>query len=382
MKKRKVLKVLCIIIVLVVLLVGSLVLISQTKINNSKKQTAQFIQEYNQLVEKEKVSYVMVEINPKAMLEVVDNKITNMKCLNSDCEDILTIDIKGKELVDAIELIYETSKNKGIDVSKGVNVSSTNIKIEDNVKTLKYVNYKKLTENEEKEYFDKFKDKDEKTENITQENFNNKLYELYKKDPDYGKVYTCNMKENKLKCYITEEFERNLPTQISITNMFYYNELHQKLMNVLDKFNIEYENWTEDVEGDSTIKTNEVKAIKLPDAMHQVGVSYYIGDNFESNFDFSFNIVIDSTLEAGDYGWSYKTLPLSKLELISLTYKESDIVILKNYHSVTASTGNVEETTNDISDTHYLGEDGVWYPKGTEGKNFYTVNGEVIIIDE
>lgn len=382
MKKRKVLKVLCIIIVLVALIIGSLAVISKIKINNSKKQTTQFIQEYNQLVEEEKVSYVMVEINPKAMLEVVNNKITNMKCLNSDCENILNIDIKGKTLVDAIELLYETSKDNGIDVSKGVNVSSTNSKIEEKVKDLKYVNYKTITEKEEKDYFEKNNLKDNNSTNNTQENFNNKLFELYKKDPDYNKVYTCGMKENNLQCYITEEFERNLPTQISITNMFYYNEVHQKLMNVLDKFNIEYENWLDEVEGDSTIKTNEVKAIKLPDAMHQVGVSYYKGDNFESNFDFSFNIVIDSTLESGDYGWSYKTLPLSKLELTSLTYSESDIVILKNYHSDTVSTGNVEETTNDISDTHYLGEDGVWYPKGTEGKNFYTVNGEVIIVDE
>lgn len=344
MKKRKVLKVLCIIIVLVVLIIGSLALISKIKINNNKKQTTQFIQEYNQLVEEEKVSYVMVEINPKAMLEVVNNKITNMQCLNSDCENILTVDIKGKTLVDAIELLYETSKDNGIDVSKGVSVSSTNSKIEEKVKELKYVNYKTITEKEEKEYFEKNNIKDNNSTNNTQENFNNKLFELYKKDPDYNEVYTCSMEENNLQCYITEEFERNLPTQISITNMFYYNEIHQKLMNVLDKFNIEYENWLDDVEGDSTIKTNEVKAIKLPDAMHQVGVSYYKGDNFESNFDFSFNIVIDSTLEVGDYGWSYKTLPLSKLELTSSTYSESDIVILKNYHSVTASTGITQET--------------------------------------
>lgn len=344
MKKRKVLKVLCIIIVLVVLIIGSLALISKIKINNNKKQTTQFIQEYNQLVEEEKVSYVMVEINPKAMLEVVNNKITNMQCLNSDCENILTVDIKGKTLVDAIELLYETSKDNGIDVSKGVSVSSTNSKIEEKVKELKYVNYKTITEKEEKEYFEKNNIKDNNSTNNTQENFNNKLFELYKKDPDYNEVYTCSMEENNLQCYITEEFERNLPTQISITNMFYYNEIHQKLMNVLDKFNIEYENWLDDVEGDSTIKTNEVKAIKLPDTMHQVGVSYYKGDNFESNFDFSFNIVIDSTLEVGDYGWSYKTLPLSKLELTSSTYSESDIVILKNYHSVTASTGITQET--------------------------------------
>lgn len=345
MKKRKVLKVLCIIIVLVVLIIGSLALISKIKINNNKKQTTQFIQEYNQLVEEEKVSYVMVEINPKAMLEVVNNnKITNMQCLNFDCENILTVDIKGKTLVDAIELLYETSKDNGIDVSKGVSVSSTNSKIEEKVKELKYVNYKTITEDEEKEYFEKNNIKDNNSTNNTQENFNNKLFELYKKDPDYNEVYTCSMEENNLQCYITEEFERNLPTQISITNMFYYNEIHQKLMNVLDKFNIEYENWLDDVEGDSTIKTNEIKAIKLPDAMHQVGVSYYKGDNFESNFDFSFNIVIDSTLEVGDYGWSYKTLPLSKLELTSSTYSESDIVILKNYHSVTVSTGITQET--------------------------------------
>lgn len=343
MKKRKVLKVLCIIIVLVALIIGSLAVISKIKINNSKKQTTQFIQEYNQLVEEEKVSYVMVEINPKALLEVVNNKITNMKCLNSDCENIFNIDIKGKTLVDVIELLYETSKDNGIDISKGVNVSSTNSKIEEKVKGLKYVNYKMITENEEKEYFEKDNLKDNNSTNNMQENFNNKLFELYKKDPDYNEVYTCSMKENNLQCYITEKFERNLPTQISITNMFYYNETHQKLMNVLDKFNIEYENWLDDVEGDSTIKTNEVKAIKFPDAMHQVGVSYYKGDNFESNFDFSFNIVINATLEVGDYGWSYKTLPLSKLELTSLTYNESDIVILKNYHSTTVSTGITQE---------------------------------------
>lgn len=344
MKKRKILKMLLIIIILIALIIGGLVLISQIKINKSKKQTAQFIQEYNQLVEEEKVSYVMVEINPKAMLEVVNNKITNMQCLNSDCENILTIDIKGKALVDALEILYQTSKDKGLDVSKGVNVSSTNSKINEIVKPLKYVNYKILNDKEEKEYFDKINPEDNNSINNTQADFNNKLFELYKKDPDYNEVYTCSMKENNLQCYITEEFERNLPTQISIINMFYYNEIHQKLMNVLDKFNIEYDNWLEVVEGDSTIKTNEIKSIKLPDAMHQVGVSYYTGDNFKSDFDISFNIVIDSTLESGNYGWSYKTLPLSKLELISLTYSKSDIVILKNYASSRVSSGITSES--------------------------------------
>ena len=337
MKKNKVLKVLLAVFILIVVLILGYVMLGLKKINDSKKQTQEFVEEYNQLVETKKVSYVMIEINPKAILEVVDNKITNMGCLNSDCERIFNFDVTGKSLNETIKMLYEKAKENGVDVSNGVQVSSINNKIKKVVSDIEYVNYNSITKEEEDDILNQVKDNEEISNNKLEKEYNEKLLELYEKDPDYGSVYTCDNIADKLVCYITEEFENNLPTEISLLNRLYYNERHQKLMNVLDKFNIEYESSLSDVEGLDTFKTNEVKAIKIVDVMHQVGVSYYAGDNFESNFANCFNIVLESTLESGEYGYSYKTLPLSKFELISKSYNQNDIVVLKNYNSMTLS---------------------------------------------
>lgn len=305
------------------------------KINDSKKQTQEFITEYKALEKSSKVSYVIVEINPKLILTVADNKIIDTQCLNDDCKERLKVDVLDKNINTAIETLYDEAKKQGFDVSKGVLVSSTDSEISNTLEKGDYVSYKNIDEKEEKAILEQL-NKEENFKNNGVEEYNSKLFQLYKKDIDYNYVYTCN-DEGELTCYITEKFVAELPTEISLLNRFYYNLKFQLLMNTLEKFNVEYESMITDVEGLDYFKANAVTGIKFNNIMHQLGVSYYTGNDSDSNFSNVNNIVLEATLENGTDGYVYKTLPLSKFELVSKTYNESDTVILRNYHSMVIS---------------------------------------------
>lgn len=332
MKKFKILGiVLGVILIVVAFYVG----INVGKIKDSKKATKEFITEYKKLEKSSKVSYVMVEINPKLMLTVVDNKIVDMQCLNDDCKEKLEIDILDKNISAAIEILYDEAKKQGFNVSKGVLVSSTDSEILNAFENVDYVNYKKIDGKEENSTLEQLKEEENFKDNSAEE-YNNKLLQLYKKDIDYNSVYTCNF-EGILTCYITESFAAELPTEISLLNRFSYNLKFQRLMNTLDKFNVEYESMVTDVEGLDYFKANGVTGIKFNNLMHQFGVSYYTGNESDRNFSNANNIVLESTLENGTDGYAYKTLPLSKFELVSKTYNESDTVVLRNYHNMVIS---------------------------------------------
>ena len=56
-------------------------------------------------IEKEKINYVFIEINPSLVLTMKDGKVSDVACLNDDCIEIYDeIDVKGKSIDDALEL--------------------------------------------------------------------------------------------------------------------------------------------------------------------------------------------------------------------------------------------------------------------------------------
>lgn len=112
-------------------------------------------------IKEKEINYVIVEINPKAILEVVNDKVVSKGCLNEDCKTIFNnIDI-NKTLKETIEAMYNVAKEKGIDVSNGVKVSSSNTKIENKVKELEYVEYTNITTSDEKGYLEQVLDNEE-----------------------------------------------------------------------------------------------------------------------------------------------------------------------------------------------------------------------------
>ena len=331
MKKFKILGiVLGVILVVFAFYVG----INVGKIKDSKKATKEFITEYKKLEKSSKVSYVMVEINPKLMLMVVDDKIVDMQCLNDDCKEKFEVNVLDKNINTAIETLYDAAKRQGFDVSNGILVSSTDSNISKALEKIDYVNYKKIDAKDEKVTLEQLREDDFKDNSV--EEYNDKLLQFYKKDIDYNSVYTCNF-DGILTCYITESFAAELPTEIPLLNRFSYNLKFQRLMNTLDKFNVEYESMVTNVEGLDYFKANGVTGIKFNNFMHQFGVSYYTGNESDRNFSNANNIVLEATLENGTDGYAYKTLALSKFELVSKTYNESDIVVLRNYHNMVIS---------------------------------------------
>ena len=58
-----------ILLILCLIVVSSGLIINYNNIKNSKKKTQEFIREYNEKFQNQDISYVVVEINPKAVLE-------------------------------------------------------------------------------------------------------------------------------------------------------------------------------------------------------------------------------------------------------------------------------------------------------------------------
>ena len=154
-------------------------------------------------VSKERTDYVFVEINPSFVLTIRDNKVSDVACLNDDCISIYNdIDVKGKNLNDSIDNIYNTSKEKGFDTSNGVKVkTSDNVSIE----SKDYITIEYIDATKEKELLNEVKNNEE-IKNVSNDDYYSKLWEELKKDSDYDNVYSCHMNVNELECYIKDDF--------------------------------------------------------------------------------------------------------------------------------------------------------------------------------
>lgn len=191
-------------------------------------------------IEKEKISYVFLEINPSLVLTIKDNKINEVACLNDDCVNIYNeIDVKGKSIDEGIKNLYNLSKEKGYDVSNGVKVKTTD-KI--NVKNKDYVSVEYIDNTTKNELLSNIKN-NEDIKNNSNDNYYANLWEELKKDEDYGIVYDCNINNKELECYIKEDFvisthngNKNVVDTIMIWSEMKANL--SKINRVLKKFDI------------------------------------------------------------------------------------------------------------------------------------------------
>ena len=189
-------------------------------------------------IKDEEPTYIVVKINPSLMIELIDNKVNSSYCLNDDCKRIYDLnEIKGLDLDNTIDKLYNTAKDKGINVSNGVNLySNKNIKIDK-----PYTNVEQVTSEEISNYL---KETDIKND------YDSDLLKIYESDSDYGKLYTCS-NNGKLACYITDEFYKELSSFAVCedggcpgSEYFYkfvdfITNITPKLDRVLRKFNVE-----------------------------------------------------------------------------------------------------------------------------------------------
>lgn len=263
-KKNKLKKVLLIILLVIVLAVISFFTFRFIRNKIYEANAKKFSVIINE-VSKERTDYVFVEINPSFVLTVEDSKVSDIACLNDDCISIYNdIDVKGKNLDNSIDVIYNVSKEKGFDTSNGIKLSSTNavtIKSSNNI-TIEYIDTSK-----EKELLNEVKN-NEIVKEISNDNYYTRLWNELKKDSSYGKVYTCNMNDNKeLECYITLETGINDDSDYN-----YIDRIQDKLsdsatsvMNTLKKFNYNI--------NDSKVTINNIEFNFLPLFTHN-GTKY------------------------------------------------------------------------------------------------------------
>lgn len=170
-----------------------------------KKVDKRNIEKYSNIITEmnnDKLSYAFIEINPSFVLTIKGNKVDDIACTNDDCMAIYNdISIKGKNINESIDIIYNISKEKGFDTSKGVKIKSSE---SINIEKKDYITIEHIDTLAEKEILSKVKNNDN-IKNIDNTDYYNKLWEELKKDNDYNKIYSCNMDSGKLECYFIIE---------------------------------------------------------------------------------------------------------------------------------------------------------------------------------
>lgn len=309
-KKRRKIK---IVLAIVILLVLSLV--SFYFVNNiiSKKQVENLRKNIEE-ISTYKTSYVIIEINPKILIEFTGDKVTNKTCLNDDCENIFgDLDLNNIGLKETITTLYETAKTKGIDTSNGVKLSTTDSNLQKIVDEFNYVTYNIITNEEENSVLNELKNTEEI--NRKKNEYNKKLIDVYKEDSDYGKYYTCIEEKNSIKCYITSNFEDELSEVFNITNL---NTIINNVINlnrILDKFNVQYHY-------NNSYGVKDIYEISANGKYLWYGYDLsYSGSDSNGNYQ---NV---------HYNFPYlkiedKLLPLTKFNLIDSTYNTDDLIVM------------------------------------------------------
>ena len=349
-------------IIIIVIFLLILSLITFHFINNfiSKKQIESFRKNIEEISSNE-ISYVIIEINPKVLIELTGDKVTNKICLNSDCESAFkSLDLKNKELKETITILYDTAKIKGIDVSNGVKLSTTNIKLQEFIEDLDYVTYNIITADEESDILENLENKEDIKEKKNE--YNKKLINIYKEDSDYGKYYTCKEENNTIKCYITSDFEKDLSEIFNITNLNTIINNARNLNRVLDKFNVQY-NYQDSfgVKDIYEIKANGTYLTYGHDLDYGVSDANGNSNNIHYNFPY---LEIDNHF----LGIENQLLPLIKLNLVDSTYDTNDLIMLGNEYN-----NNNNDNDNDNVIKYTISFD-------TNGGN--TIDSQEVVKDE
>ncbi len=234
-KKNKhiVLKVLLVIIIVIILFFSYSFIKQKLYQTRSQKMT----EEVNE-IQKDKVDYVFIEINPFLVLTIKDGTVEDVACLNDDCVSIYNeIKIAGKNIDDSIDYLYDLAKSKGFDTSNGVKVRATgNVNIEK--KDYVIVEYISVAD---KEVLLADLKNNESIKNSNNEGYYTTLWDKLKADGDYGDVYSCSMNNEELECYFTEKFISNIfdEKQLVLDYVGLENQIN-KFFNTLDKFRIKH----------------------------------------------------------------------------------------------------------------------------------------------
>lgn len=208
-------------------------------------------------LEKEKISYVFIEINPQLVLAMKDNIVQDVACLNDDCMSFYDeIDIKGKSITDSIDNLYNLSKEKGFNVKDGVKVKATE---QLNIENKDYITIEYIDESTKNELLSNVKNNEDIKNN--NKDYYTKLWDELKKDNDYGKIYTCNMNNEILECFIKEDMFVLDENDYTVVDLPFLMQKQNEVIRVLNKFSLktEVEVLVPAVMEDMSVYINDIK---------------------------------------------------------------------------------------------------------------------------
>ena len=270
----------------------------------------------------------MVKINPEIIIEFVNGKVKSSSCLNEDCKRIYDLKIIiGLDINNTIEILYNTAKDNGIDVSSGVKVYS-----DDEVNVDKdYVKYEQITTQDLNEYINK---------TDIDNSYEKDLLSIYESDSDYNKLYYCN-DNGKVSCYLTDEFYNELSEYAVCENggcpgIEYFNKFVNYVINVTPKL-------------DRVLRKFNIKTYYKEEAGYKFLYGMYL-----NNTKYTFGLTaswgisaphdedgnpIDSDIELTHSGHyislnsnSYDDMKLiilktNKINLVDCTYSQNDLIV-------------------------------------------------------
>lgn len=329
LKKINSFKKICFYILIFTIILISIILLRNAILNIQNKS---FNKKFKEL-QKEEIINVIVEINPSITLTIKDNKIIDSYCLNKDCNDLLKNmntdykkDINNQNLEYAINLFYEAAKKNNYNTDNGIVILSTNSKVKNLISETENIEYKHITKEEEYKLLKNNKNKLDEL-NKKEAAYNEELLKLLKKDINYDRTFTCGIYENQVKCYMkdfmTDIFSGNLETKDLVTLIPKLLTEYNDFKKLLDKFNVDYTftgGFAEEPE----------KNITLSD-----GIKYGYADSAKSpiyneNGDIIDYFIIKYPLVPEDdiYNSNSETIELTKVDLISKTYDQKDVIII------------------------------------------------------
>ncbi|MBE6144542.1 MAG: hypothetical protein E7169_03100 [Firmicutes bacterium] len=263
----------------------------------------------------EEINYVFLEINPKFVLEVRDNKVISVGCLNDDCIKVYDeLNVIGKNLIDSVDYIYNYLKEHKYNVNKA------KVKVYKNfsfVSDKKHILVEVIDKQEGEKLLNEVINNDKIKKQSSKEKYSIKLWNELKQDKDYGKIYECVLVGEELECYI----KKNLLVGFSITSKG------------MAKYLTKYDNIIPNLDGIARVlnkfglKTKsevELGLFRNPTYyMYVNGVEYleFIdGDEYLSK-----NIYYSTTMNCNDYRFDLTSINLLKVdEIPNLIYLDKN----------------------------------------------------------
>lgn len=195
-KKKKIFLIILSSLFLVVVVLSIYSLVRKLIINKNDTNISSSINE----LKSSKEDYVFVEINPKLLLVVQDDKISNIYCMNHDCANFYNdIHVKNMKIIDGVNQIYNVAREKGFDTTNGVKIKSTTyIPIENY--NYDFIEVEYIKEEQKNQLLTEVQDYKDNIEQTTEEYYDNLLDKL-KQDNDYDKFYSCKKENDSLGCY-------------------------------------------------------------------------------------------------------------------------------------------------------------------------------------